>query len=149
MKFKTNKNNKEYLFDMKMVYHSSEDYYTISCFDENGVHTSETSFAISKANRNPSIWIYKIATYKDYQHLGLGKIMLDTVEMFAMQRRINIIEGKFYPDNEYAEPFYIKNGYSIDRDYNTSEIYKYLDFNKVNCPFEKLDIEIEHELEMC
>ena len=149
MRFKTNKNNKEYIFDMKMVYHENEDYYTISCFDENGVHAGQTSFAISKANRNPSIWIYKITTFEHYQHRGLGKVMIDTVEMFAKQRRINVIEGKFYPDNEYAEPFYIKNGYSIERDYNSSEIYKYLDFNKVNSPFENLEIEVEEEHELC
>lgn len=148
MKFKTIKNNTENIFNMKMVYHEKEDYYTISCFDKNGVHASEASFMISKANRSQSIWIYKIATFDKFQHKGLGKVMLDTIEMFAKDRKINVIEGKFYPDNEYAEPFYIKNGYSIERDYSTSEIYKYLDFNKVSCPFDNLDIEIEEAQEL-
>lgn len=149
MVFKTNKNNQEYGFEMKITHHQDKDYYTILCFDDAGICAGRASFKISKMGYRPSIWIYKIETFENFQNRGLGKAILDTVEMFAKLKRIYIIEGKFYPDNEYAEPFYIKNGYGIDRDYSSCEIYKHLVFDKVSCPFEQLEIveeEIEQEL---
>jgi len=92
-----------------------------------------------------SMWIYKIETYEAFQHRGLGKMMLETVEQIARQHRIRVVEGKFYPYNEYAEPMYKKNGYMIEYEDITTTVFKYIDMEKKNEPFEKLEIVEVHE----
>lgn len=140
MKFKSVRNGQEYNFDVKLTYNVDKKYYTLLCFDENGVEAAKTTFAINRYMQL-SMWIYKIETYEPFQHRGLGKMMLQTVEQVARQHRIKVVEGKFYPYNEYAEPMYKKNGYMIEYEDITTTIFKYISLEKTEEPFETLEIE--------
>jgi len=144
MEFKSVRDGKEYKFDVKLTYNVDKKYYTLLCFDENGTEAAKTTFAINRYMQL-SMWIYKIETYEAFQHRGLGKMMLETVEQIARQHRIRVVEGKFYPYNEYAEPMYKKNGYMIEYEDITTTVFKYIDMEKKNEPFEKLEIVEVHE----
>ena len=53
------------------------------------------------------------------------------LEYFALQNRAQVVEGKFYPENEFAKPFYNKYGYSIDKEDYETYIYKTLDYKRI------------------
>lgn len=98
-------------FDIKVAYYSSNDYYKIEVI-ENGVQKGYLTFSIKRGQA----WIYKIATKPEFSRQGVGKALIDTFEFILSGKRISSVEGKFYPDNEYAKPFYEKNGYQIYKD---------------------------------
>ena len=105
-------------------------YYEIKCQDDSGEEKGFVNFAISRTNGYRSIWLYKIQTYEQYQHQGVGSALLSAMEYFAYIQNISLIEGKYYPDNQFAEPFYEKYGYSIySEDYFTG-VGKRIDFEK-------------------
>lgn len=69
------------------------------------------NFNIKDDNR---IWLWKIETKQEFQHQGIGQALLDTMEYFAATHSsAKTVEGKYYPLNEYAKPFYEKNNYKI------------------------------------
>ena len=74
------------------------------------------------------------------QNQGLGKILITLMEKFAIDHRIDCIDGKYYPENETAVHFYKNNGYVVDREDYEQYITKYLDKKKVQENFNKLEI---------
>ena len=99
--------------------------------DKSGQIQGEITFKIY-ADRT---WIYNIHTEEKFQHIGVGQTLLDICEYISAKKRVYIIEGKYFPRNDYAQPFYKKNGYSIDKDDYDLQIYKRLNIEKV---FERL-----------
>lgn len=75
-------------------------------------------------------WLEKIFVEEKYRFLGVGQVLLDLMEYISSLKNISFIEGRFYPENTYAEKFYKKNNYSIG--YGTWDfIYKNLNIKKI------------------
>ena len=70
------------------------------------------------------VWIYKIEVKEKYQSRGYGEELLKLFEDYCRKHRIFYVEGKFYPENDHARPFYIKHGYEIYKEYYSTYIYK-------------------------
>ena len=71
-------------------------------------------------------------TDKDYLQAGVGSIMLQCFESYCKSKRIEYIEGRFFPEGEgaeYAKDFYNRHDYSITKDdydqYLFKPIYRY------------------------
>ena len=71
-------------------------------------------------------------TDRDYLQAGVGSIMLQCFESYCKSKRVEYIEGRFYPEGdgaEYARDFYGKHNYSITKDdydqYLFKPIYRY------------------------
>ena len=71
-------------------------------------------------------WLYKIEVEKKYQSDGFGHLLMSLFEEDCAKNRIKTIEGKFYPDNSHAKPFYLKRGYEIVKEYYDTYIFKTL-----------------------
>lgn len=120
-------------------------YFTITCFDENGKEMGHATCILNE----DSLWLNKIETYKEYAHQGIGSAIIDIVEYLAMQKRKPMVDGKYYPLNEYAKPFYEKHGWFIpnqkggwDNYDETWHMFKDLDFKKIKS-------EISRNIEVC
>ena len=61
-------------------------------------------------------WLNNIQIKNEYQSLGFGNILLRLFENFCIKYRCYLIEGKYFPTNNKAKNFYIKNGYEIYKD---------------------------------
>lgn len=121
---------KEKQFNSKMIYHKNDDYYTIKIMNENST-MGYLTFKIKREGYNNSIWLNKIETYKKFAHQGVGTALIQLLEYFAYKNNLQYIEGKFYPDNEYAKPFYEKYSYKIEKEYYETFVSKWLDFDKI------------------
>ena len=71
-------------------------------------------------------------TDKDYLQAGVGSIMLQCFEAYCKSKRVDYIEGRFYPEGpgaKYAKDFYNRHNYSITKDdydqYIFKPIYRY------------------------
>lgn len=93
------------------------------------------------------MWLQYIETKEKFAHQGVATAMINIMEYVSYKNHVDRVEGKYYPKNEYAKPFYEKNGYDIDHEYYDWYIDKRLEFNEVeklksNFVFEKTqDIE--------
>jgi len=107
------------------------DFYETTAYDE---HKNKLGFinfqildkSIWYGSSHKTAWIYLIETEEKYQHKGIGKTLLDVMEYVAVLNKCENIEGKYYPTNEYAKPFYLKNGYSIEVDDYEQFVIKHL-----------------------
>lgn len=83
-------------------------------------------YIIFKAHEKYS-WLYKIETYDEFQNRGVGKALLTTMEYILLSTtNCYNVEGKFYPTNSRALPFYNNNGYTIYKDGYEHYVSKYL-----------------------
>ena len=143
------KNKKETTHNLRFLEAGENNgFYDIRCYDES---ENEMGFVTFKLNKNEGkIWLYKIETHDDFLHRGVATALINTMEYVAMKNSINCIEGKYYPENDFAKPFYEKYGYylpnqtkSWDNYDDTWTMSKYLDFKKIreniepNISFEK------------
>lgn len=83
-------------------------------------------------------WLYKIETDEAYQHQGIGTALIYTMEYLLMLEGVKRVEAKYYPDNKFAKPFYLKNDYFIPNQTGRWEDYdedwtmsKNLDFSNI------------------
>lgn len=120
--------NKE--FEAKILYNQEQNSYRIEILDNSNIMGYAT-FKLKRNKYQDSIWLYKIETYPKYAHTGVGTATINLLEYFALQNRVQVVEGKFYPENEFAKPFYNKYGYSIDREDYETYIYKTLDYKRI------------------
>ena len=104
--------------------------YKISALSDNGEEMGFATFAVKQKERK--VWLRKIQTNPGYENIGVGKAILDVLEYFTIQNRLCIIEGKFYPDNEYARPFYLKNNYDISKEDYDTFVTKYIGHESVS-----------------
>lgn len=95
------------------------------------------------------VWLKKIETDEKYQNQGVGKALIDVLEFFTINQNMRYIEGKFYPDNEYAKPFYLKNGYEIYKEDYETFVGKFLNAEEVlsNAKDKIINYEIENNSE--
>lgn len=119
---------------LNVDYNSIRNYYTVSALSLDNILLGQMTFKVNKDSFIRKIWLYKIETFSDNQHKGIGSKMLRYLENFARQNQIYYIEGKYFPENEFAKDFYEHRGYLIEKDgYDTlvckslskdDEIYK-------------------------
>jgi GNAT superfamily N-acetyltransferase len=86
----------------------------------------EISFKIKKDRT----WIHSISTEYRYQHQGVGQALIELCELCSAVKGMNKIEGLYCPGNEYAYPFYEKNGYNIEEEGCYLYIRKTIDIEK-------------------
>ncbi len=122
------KSGKEY--KIELVELDDNDLYRASAISDSGDVMGTVTFNIQSKSR--TLWIRKIETNPEFQNQGVGKALLDVVEYFAVKSRCSTIEGKFFPDNEYARPFYLKNNYEIYKDGYETYINKYISHGNIS-----------------
>ena len=122
MKYLSAKQNKE--INIQLINTDNDKEFQARAIADNGDVMGTAYFAIIRNERK--VWLRKIETKPEYQNLGIGKALLDTLEYFTIQNRLCVIEGKFYPDNEYARPFYLKNNYDIYKEDYETYVGKYI-----------------------
>lgn len=92
------------------------------------------------------IFLYNVEVEKSFRHSKdkIGSTLLHIFENSCACKNLSIT-GKFYPkgeDGEVVKNFYIKNGYSIDRDGYDLMIFKYgIQKHDLNVDVEEIDEE--------
>lgn len=88
------------------------------------------TFKMQKGNK-AYLWSIKVSDEK-YLQSGVGSIMLKCFETYCKAKRVDFIEGRYYPDDKggkYAKGFYDNHNYSFVRDgyeqYIFKPLYKY------------------------
>lgn len=125
-------NNDRKNFDLQIM--QDKDFFQINCISPDN---EIMGFITFKKNIN-NLWILKLETNEKFFHQGVASALIDITEYIATINYLTRIEGKFMPDNEFARPFYEKNGYFVPNktkswdDYDeTWTLYKNLDPKKV------------------
>ena len=115
------------------------------CTIQLNTQSEQIGFINFKLNsKNPkSVWLNKIQIKEKYQSNGLANILLELFETYCKDKRYFTIEGKFYPENDHAKPFYEKNGYTIEKEYYDTYIYKDLSTTYLNSTQNKENLEKE------
>ncbi len=90
--------------------------YSITVYDNTNSEIASVWFYL----KNRTCYINRIEIKKEnYSHMGIGTILLNHMERFAMKNYCYNIDGRFYPFGElgkHARAFYIKNNYQIYKD---------------------------------
>ena len=121
-------------FEVKIFYDELNKFYTINAYSPRG---EVACYATIKPQYSPrQMWLNKIETKQGFQHKGYATAVLKVVEYLTHNLRYNWIEGKYYPENEHAKPFYDKHGYTIYKDDYETFVTKTLDYDEI-----KQDIE--------
>ena len=102
----------EYYFDFIV----KDNYNEIKAYDIKKREIGHLTMFVTKEIFPRSIWLMHIFVNEDARYCGVGQKMLDALEYFARKCCVEVVEGKFYPDNAYAKDFYEKNGYEIWKD---------------------------------
>jgi len=69
-------------------------------------------------------WLQKIAVHEKYQSQKFGDMLIKLMEEYLIKHRCDEIEGKFFPTNHHARPFYKKHSYKIIKEDYETYIYK-------------------------
>ncbi len=103
------------------------------------------NFKFSREHGDKVAWIYVIEVKEKFQSKKFGDILINLFEDYCKKERIKRVEGKFYPTNMNARPFYLKHGYEIYKEDYETYILKVLDYIKENNSYkaEKKEDEIE------
>lgn len=120
---------KDRTFNIVENFDEAENFYSYKIFN-NSEEMGFINFKDTKIYGKRCFWLYKIEVNEKYQNQGVGQALLYAMEYTAFLKRVPKIMGKFYPTNQYAKPFYIKNEYFIYSEDNW-ELEKVLDFEKV------------------
>lgn len=126
MKYISKKAKKYFEIEFKGL---GDNEYELLALSDNDTIMGRASFVIKPKRR--TVWLRKIETYPQFQDKGVGQALLDVLEYFTVSKGLKHIEGKFYPDNEYAKPFYLKNDYDIYKEDYETYIEKYLNPEQV------------------
>ena len=100
---------------------NDKDFYEIIAYNEQKDVLGFVNFSVGDKSiiygySANTIWMWLIQTNENYQHSGIGQTLLNMMEYVAVITGYTRIEGKYYPKNEFAKPFYLKNNYKIDID---------------------------------
>lgn len=127
MKYISAKQNKE--IEIQLINVDNNNEYEARAISDNGDIMGTLHFSVKRKDR--SIWLRKISTAPEYQNQGVGQALLDTLEYFTILNRLCHIEGKFFPDNEFAKPFYLKNNYDIYKEDYETFVGKYISHDSI------------------
>lgn len=124
---KTLKNNERITISFK---ENSYNYKSFTAFNNKNQEIGSITFVFS----GKTCWISRIeVTDINYSRIGLGSILLNLTEKFAIKNGKRNMDGTFRPFGElgwFAKSFYEKNGYQIYKDGYETYISKYLNFTK-------------------
>ena len=118
----------EYFLDFEV--HDS--YYEIIAYNKGKKKVGYVTMTLTFGENTRNIWLMRIFVEESERFKGIGQKLLDALEYFAKSHLIDNIEGKYYPDNEYAKVFYEKNGYEIWKDGYETYVTKSFYFTKKN-----------------
>lgn len=111
--------------NIELKYFEDDKFYRADAISEDGQIMGYITF--KQHYENPrTMWLQKVETYPGFQDRGVGDALLSVMEYTALQTRKTSIDGKFYPDNEHAKPFYEHRGYDITKDGYETYVGKYL-----------------------
>ena len=127
--------NKNKKYNVVATYYQVDNYYELISYDVSGAQMGKLTFKISNSN-NRQIWLNNIEVYNEYMHKGVGSALMSAFEYIAYRHRIEYIEGKYYPTNEHAKPFYDSLGYTIEKDGYETFVCKRLDLDKIKTQIE-------------
>lgn len=105
--------------DFNLQILKNNNFYEINCMSQNDENMGFITFKIY----NSILWIYKIETNKNFYRQGVASAILDITEYIAITHNANRIEGKFMPNNQYARPFYEKNGFEVPNKVKSWDTY--------------------------
>lgn len=111
--------------NIELKFFEDDRYYKAEAISEDGQVMGYVTF--KQHSDNPrTMWLQKIETYKEFQGRGVGDALLSVMEYTTLDTRKTSIDGKFFPDNEFAKPFYEHRGYDITKDGYETYVGKYL-----------------------
>jgi len=114
---------KNTIYDVKIDYDDKYKYYTISCFKENNSNVlGELTFKIA-GKYERCVFLYDLKNTSEVGK-GVGSALIDALEYFALNNRIEKCEAKFYPTDDRAKRFYESRGYEIYKDGYETMLYK-------------------------
>lgn len=114
---------------IKKSYNEIHKFFTFTAISKNNKIMATLTFK-KDSNNSHRIWLNKIRVEEKFSHNGAASALMYALEDFALKNRVFYIEGKFYPENEYAKPFYEKLGYEIYKEDYETYVGKFL--NKTN-----------------
>lgn len=101
-------------------------YYQIEALDGKDYH--EIGYLVFRNKRDGKAFLCSIkVTDSSYLQAGVGSIMLQCFENFCKSKRIDYIEGRYYPEGDgadFAKGFYDRHHYSIGHDGYDQYIFK-------------------------
>ena len=115
--------------EVKIFYDELDKYYTINAYSLRGDIACSATIKPRVSPRQ--MWLNKIETKQGHQHKGYANAVINVIEYLTYNLRYNWIEGKYYPENEYAKPFYDKHGYTIYKDDYETYVTKTLDYDEI------------------
>ncbi len=109
-------NTRQLVYHIKYCYPNLVDVYV-----KNGnCIVAQMSFGF-KSNR---CILFVIHVDDEYRRLGISSKLLQILESECDKKNINVIDGRYWPENENAKYMYEKHGYSIYADGNEQYIIK-------------------------
>ena len=110
---------------IELKFFEDDRFYKAEAISEDGKVMGYITF--KQHYENPrTMWLQKIETYPEFQGRGVGDALLSVMEYTTLETRKTSIDGKFFPDNEFAKPFYEHRGYDITKDGYETYVGKYL-----------------------
>lgn len=107
---------KQFVYHIKYCYPNLVDVYV-----KNGDYiVAQMNFGFKGNKCN----LFVIHVEDQYRRLGISSKMLQILENECYNENVNVIEGRYWPENENAQYMYEKNGYSIYEDGNEKYIVK-------------------------
>ena len=115
--------------DVDVVHIEQDDYYELRAKEKDQI-VGTLNFKKSKRNKGVA-FLNDITVNEEYMGKGYGNILIKAFEYVALNLNLFLVEGKFYPENNRAKPFYIANGYAIEKDDYDTIVVKTLDREKI------------------
>ena len=111
------------IYSIKFNYDKPNKFFRISCYgDDNENELGYLTFKVS-GRYNDCIFAYQLENTSEVGR-GVGSALIDGLEYFALQNRINKFEAKFFPTDDRAKSFYEKRGYEIFKDGYETMLFK-------------------------
>lgn len=119
------------IFDIDVIHFADEDYHELRPKTEDGRQVGFLNFKLNR-KRGRLVELNKIKIYDEFQGKGYATALIKAFEYYVATKLMGfMVEGKFYPDNHRAKPFYEKNGYEIEKDGYDTMVTKILDLEKI------------------
>ena len=100
-------------YDVLVKYNDDVKVYNINIVDPSWARIGTIKFKILSEYWGNETWLNSISTEPEFQHMGVGKALLQLCEYFSSLHNVGLIHGIYLPLNEHAAALYDKNGYDI------------------------------------
>ena len=134
MKYITTYKGKKYVYNITLTHYTDDDYYSLNAWSKDNKEMGFLTYKIM----SDGIWVLKLETYEEYQNKGVASALMDLLEYECKKNCKDVIEGKFYPSNQFAKPFYENRGYLIEHETYGQTIFKYIPKNETEATKQKI-----------